>query len=176
MSLKKWNNPSLCSWVPLWLIRMWHNTTWYCIHHCIDWGRIWIEISIPGWAMECVLWRFGRNWLHYDGTGLFSMAFIVPMHCNKPNITYLLALYSLLNALGACCTCIWSFGSIFQLNRFPLQAIKQKLHMKSKTGEDPTKTDIQQDDKARMLFGGKLTVSWCITPNARTASWKWARN
>lgn len=37
------------------------------------------------------------------------------------------------------------------------QAIKQKLHMRSRMGEEPPVTDVQQEeDKAKMLLGAKL--------------------
>ena len=44
--------------------------SWYCIDHCSDWGRVLITvwthkrhpIARPnGWAMGCILWRFGRK-------------------------------------------------------------------------------------------------------------------
>lgn len=39
------------------------------------------------------------------------------------------------------------------------QAIKHKLHMKSRAGDDPPLTDVQQEeDKAKMLLGAKLLV------------------
>ena len=40
-----------------------------------------------------------------------------------------------------------------------LQAIKQKLHMKSRVPEEAVKADVQQEDKAKMLLGAKLFVS-----------------
>ena len=41
-----------------------------------------------------------------------------------------------------------------------LQAIKQKLHMKSRVGEETPLTDVQQEeDKMKMLLGAKVLVS-----------------
>ena len=41
-----------------------------------------------------------------------------------------------------------------------LQAIKQKLHMRSRLTEEPPVTDVQEEqDKAKMLLGAKLLVS-----------------
>ena len=40
------------------------------------------------------------------------------------------------------------------------QAIKQKLHMRSRLTEEPPVTDVQEEqDKAKMLLGAKLLVS-----------------
>ena len=40
-----------------------------------------------------------------------------------------------------------------------LQAIKQKLHMRGRHGDEPPVTDVQQEeDKAKMLLGAKLLV------------------
>lgn len=41
-----------------------------------------------------------------------------------------------------------------------VKAIKQKLHMKSRAGEETQRTDAQQEeDKMKMLLGPKLLVS-----------------
>jgi len=54
---------------------------------------------------------------------------------------------------------------ISSLNQFSpshnslLQAIKQKLHMRGRHGDEPPVTDVQQEeDKAKMLLGAKLLV------------------
>ena len=54
-----------------------------------------------------------------------------------------------------------------------VQAIKQKLHMRSRLTEEPPVTDVQEEqDKAKMLLGAKLLV--CI--QVHVFVWVYGRN
>lgn len=49
---------------------------------------------------------------------------------------------------------------VVEFHHILLKAIKQKLHMKSRVGEESPLTDVEQEeDKKKMLLGAKVLVS-----------------
>jgi hypothetical protein len=53
------------------------------------------------------------------------------------------------------------------------QAIKQKLHMRSRVGEETPLTDVQQEeDKMKMLLGAKLLVSKLVKVKQNKFEWQ----
>ena len=71
---------------------MWSSITWYYLHHCSNWDRIWIRVSINkrhplprpnGQAMGCLLWEFRENWRHYNGTAVYDYSSLSLAFCHN---------------------------------------------------------------------------------------------